>query len=61
MWLNFVADMTDVAHECTEKNVKNNTHISELIEIRKVERGESAFLFKNLMMVSQRRIKAIWI
>ncbi|XVE48885.1 hypothetical protein DITRI_Ditri01bG0037700 [Diplodiscus trichospermus] len=35
---NFVAsDVTDVALEWAERNVKNNPHISELIEIRKVK------------------------
>ena len=31
-----VADVTDVALEWAERNVKSNQHISELIEIRKV-------------------------
>lgn len=33
--------MTDVALEWAEKNVRDNPHISELIEIRKVESGEN--------------------
>lgn len=33
-------DVTDVALEWAEKNVKDNPHISELIEIRKVEHDE---------------------
>lgn len=33
-------DVTDVALEWAEKNVKNNPHISEFIEIRKVEDDE---------------------
>lgn len=37
--LNFVTDVTDVALEWAERNVKNNPHISGLIEIRKVESG----------------------
>lgn len=32
-----VADVTDVAIEWAEKNVKSNSHISDLIEIRQVE------------------------
>ena len=32
-----IADVTDVALEWAERNVKNNPHISELIEIRKVK------------------------
>lgn len=36
-------DVTDVALEWAEKNVKNNTHISGLIEIRKVENDEEVF------------------
>lgn len=32
----FVADVTDVALEWAERNVKSNPHLSELIEIRKV-------------------------
>lgn len=35
-------DITDVALEWAEKNVKNNPHISGLIEIRKVENNEEA-------------------
>lgn len=35
--LNLTADITDVAIECADKNVKSNPHISEFIEIRKVE------------------------
>lgn len=34
--LNLVADVTDVALEWAERNVRNNPHMSELIEIRKV-------------------------
>ncbi|CAK9175180.1 unnamed protein product [Ilex paraguariensis] len=37
---NSFADVTDVALEWAEKNVKNNPHISELIEIRKVDTEE---------------------
>ena len=37
MWFNLVVDVTDVALEWAEKNVTNNPHISELIEIRKVK------------------------
>lgn len=43
MWLNCATDMTDVALEWAENNVKSNPHISELIEIRKVESIESTF------------------
>lgn len=32
-----VADVTDVALEWAQTNVQNNPHVSELIEIRKVE------------------------
>lgn len=32
--INLVPDFTDVALEWAEKNIKNNPHISELIEIR---------------------------
>lgn len=39
--VNWAADMTDVALEWAEKNVKSNPHISELIEIRKVDNSES--------------------
>lgn len=35
-------DVTDVALEWAEKNVKSNPHISELIEIRRVEVAEPA-------------------
>ncbi|KAI8533162.1 hypothetical protein RHMOL_Rhmol11G0275300 [Rhododendron molle] len=38
--LNFFTDVTDVALEWAERNVKNNSHISGLIEIRKVESGK---------------------
>lgn len=41
MWLNCAADMTDVALEWAENNVKSNPRISELIEIRKVESSQS--------------------
>lgn len=37
MLINLVADVTDVALDCAKTNVQNNPHISELIEIRKVE------------------------
>lgn len=37
--VNLFSDTTDVALEWAERNVKDNPHISELIEIRKVERG----------------------
>ena len=33
---NLIADVTDVALEWAERNVRNNPHVSELIEIRKV-------------------------
>lgn len=33
----YVSDVTDVALEWAEKNVRNNPHVSQLIEIRKVE------------------------
>ncbi|TYH37389.1 hypothetical protein ES332_D12G036900v1 [Gossypium tomentosum] len=36
-WSFVASDMTDVAIEWTERNVKNNPNISELIEIRKVK------------------------
>ncbi|KAK1548787.1 hypothetical protein Q3G72_034618 [Acer saccharum] len=36
-WSFVGSDVTDVALEWAEKNVRNNPHISELIEIRKVE------------------------
>lgn len=41
MWLNYAADMTDIALEWAGNNVKSNPHISELIEIRKAESSES--------------------
>lgn len=34
--LYFITDVTDVALEWAEKNVKSNPHVSELIEIRRV-------------------------
>jgi 23S rRNA (adenine1618-N6)-methyltransferase len=37
-----VADVTDVALEWAGKNIKNNPHISQLIEIRKVEIHEES-------------------
>ncbi|PRQ21908.1 putative 23S rRNA (adenine(1618)-N(6))-methyltransferase [Rosa chinensis] len=40
-WSFVGSDMTDVALEWAEKNVRDNPHISELIEIRKVESGEN--------------------
>lgn len=40
--VNLAADMTDVALEWAEKNVKSNPHISKLIEIRKVDSSESS-------------------
>lgn len=40
-WLNYAADMTDIALELAENNVKSNPHITELIKIRKVECSES--------------------
>ena len=43
MLLDLVTDMTDVALEWAEKNVRDNPHISELVEIRKVESGENNF------------------
>ncbi|CAK9141807.1 unnamed protein product [Ilex paraguariensis] len=39
-WSFVGSDVTDVALEWAEKNVKNNPHISELIEIRKVDTEE---------------------
>lgn len=39
--MNAVADVTDVALEWAERNVKDNPHISELIEIRRVESGDN--------------------
>lgn len=36
-------DITDVALEWAEKNVRSNPHISELIEVRKVENGKKMF------------------
>lgn len=36
------ADVTDVAIEWAEKNVNSNPHISELIEIRKVQSNSNA-------------------
>ncbi|KAL5791164.1 hypothetical protein ACOSQ2_006052 [Xanthoceras sorbifolium] len=41
-WSFVGSDATDVALEWAEKNVKNNPHISELIEIRKVESCQSS-------------------
>lgn len=41
MWLSLASDITDVALEWAEKNVKSNPHIAELIEIRKVESCEN--------------------
>lgn len=38
--LNFVTDVTDVALEWAGRNVRNNPHISGLIEIREVEGGK---------------------
>lgn len=35
-----MADVTDVAIQWAEKNVKNNPHISHLIEIRKADSGK---------------------
>lgn len=40
-WSFVGSDMTDVALEWAEKNVKSNPHISKLIEIRKVDSSES--------------------
>lgn len=45
--LNLVEDMTDVAIEWAERNIKDNPHISELIQIRKVESGESTHLVED--------------
>lgn len=42
------ADVTDVAIEWAEKNVRSNQHISELIEIRKVESNENTSCVKGL-------------
>ncbi|XP_050363434.1 uncharacterized protein LOC126782261 [Argentina anserina] len=42
-WSFVGTDMTDVALEWAEKNVRDNPHLSELIEIRKVEHGENTF------------------
>ncbi|KAE9447389.1 hypothetical protein C3L33_20732, partial [Rhododendron williamsianum] len=39
-WRFVGSDVTDVALEWAERNVKNNPHISGLIEIRKVESGK---------------------
>ncbi|KAF7127918.1 hypothetical protein RHSIM_Rhsim11G0190600 [Rhododendron simsii] len=39
-WSFVGSDVTDVALEWAERNVKNNPHISGLIEIRKVESGK---------------------
>ncbi|CAL5377021.1 unnamed protein product [Camellia sinensis] len=39
-WSFVGSDVTDVALEWAERNVKNNPQISDLIEIRKVENGE---------------------
>lgn len=36
-----IADVTDVALEWAQRNVNNNPHISELIEIRKVGNAEA--------------------
>ncbi|XP_024017386.1 U6 small nuclear RNA (adenine-(43)-N(6))-methyltransferase isoform X1 [Morus notabilis] len=40
-WSFVGSDVTDVALEWAERNVKDNPHISELIEIRRVESGEN--------------------
>ncbi|GAA0159108.1 methyltransferase [Lithospermum erythrorhizon] len=40
-WTFVASDVTDVALECSEKNVKSNPHISELIEIRRVHFEEA--------------------
>lgn len=42
-----VADVTDVALEWAEKNVKGNPQISELIEIRRVESCQSSVKEEN--------------
>lgn len=39
----FGADVTDVALEWAERNVKSNPHVSELIEIRKVDSTSDTF------------------
>lgn len=41
-WSFVGSDVTDVALEWAEKNVKSNPHVSELIEIRRVEVAEPA-------------------
>ncbi|XWS62661.1 hypothetical protein CRYUN_Cryun06bG0029900 [Craigia yunnanensis] len=47
---NFVAsDVTDVALEWAERNVKNNPHVSELIEIRKVKCSQITFTPEELI------------
>nr|XP_024933640.1 RNA N6-adenosine-methyltransferase mettl16 isoform X1 [Ziziphus jujuba var. spinosa] len=47
-WSFVGSDITDVALEWAERNVKDNPHISELIEIRKVERGNDTLSVENL-------------
>lgn len=54
-WSFVGSDVTDVALEWAEKNVRDNPHISELIEIRKVENGKETLPLEgshNEMLVS---------
>ncbi|XP_052194805.1 uncharacterized protein LOC127802812 isoform X2 [Diospyros lotus] len=43
-WSFVGSDATDVALEWAERNVKNNPHISHLIEVRKVDNGEKIYV-----------------
>lgn len=45
--LKLVVDVTDVAVEWAERNVKDNPQVSELIEVRRVEAGEYAHIQDN--------------
>lgn len=47
MLLNMVADVTDVALEWAQTNVQNNPHISQLIQIRKVESNTEAHKYQD--------------
>ncbi|CDP10120.1 unnamed protein product [Coffea canephora] len=47
-WRFVASDVTDVALEWAERNVTSNLHISELIEIRKVDNAKTIFEEKDL-------------
>ncbi|PON55072.1 S-adenosyl-L-methionine dependent methyltransferase, Mett10D, predicted [Parasponia andersonii] len=46
-WSFVGSDVTDVALEWAERNIKDNPHISQLIEIRKVESGDNTLLVEH--------------